>query len=241
MSQSPLLPLALLLLAVAVAGVTAGEVATTSRDQWGAPLDPVPERMVEHTGGEIDSIVIHHTQTPNRGAPFERARLRGIQSYHVGERGWGDVAYHYLIGPSGRIYEGRDPRFQGDSGTDYDLNGRLLVCVIGDFRETLPTREALASLVEFVAFTARILEVSPEAITTHRMVAATDCPGARFQAWLEREGLDLMARRIAGVDNPALDPERNPSGEPEIEESESEESDGTADRPGDRGPREIVK
>jgi len=162
---------------------------TVPQEEWGARILPIVERMEEHTEGEISSIVIHHTQTPNQGGPFERTRLRGIQSYHVEERGWGDIAYHYLIGPSGRIYEGRDPVFRGDSGTKYDLDGRLLICLLGDFREILPTRAALVTLVDFVVAKASEHDIGEESITTHRRVAATDCPGDALQEWLDEVGL----------------------------------------------------
>ncbi len=89
------------------------------------------------------SLVLHHTQTPNEAAALERARLRGIRRYHQVDREWGEVAYHYFIGAAGTVYAGRDPRYAGDSGTQYDLEGRLLVCVLGDFTQRRPSDAAL--------------------------------------------------------------------------------------------------
>jgi hypothetical protein len=94
--------------------------------------------------------VLHHTQTPNEPAAMERARLRGIRRFHREEKGWGEIAYHDFVGAEGTLYAGRDPRYAGDSGTSYDLEGRLLVCVLGDFMERLPSEQTREVLVRFV-------------------------------------------------------------------------------------------
>jgi len=144
-------------------------------------------KMVRHSGG-ITSIVIHHTQTPNEPAAMERARLRNIREYHKGDRGWGEVAYHYFVGATGTIYEGRSWQFQGASGTKYDLNGRLLICLLGDFSEKLPSAETLEALVTLVAEKLHEHKLTPDKVLTHQMAAATDCPGAAMQKWFEDKG-----------------------------------------------------
>ncbi|MDF1656055.1 MAG: peptidoglycan recognition family protein [Verrucomicrobiales bacterium] len=157
---------------------------------------PVPERMGRHSEG-ITSVVIHHTQSPNEIAAFQRARLVNVQRYHIVEREWGDVAYHYLIGSDGRIFEGRDAEFQGDSGTSYDLDGRLLICVLGDFTKELPSEEALNSLIEWTARSLKKNGLTGKDLVTHRMVAATDCPGDRLQEWFEGDGKALIEARLS--------------------------------------------
>lgn len=156
---------------------------------------PLPERMKRHTNG-ITSVVIHHTQSPNEVAAFQRARLVNVQRYHIVERKWGDIAYHYLIGSDGLIFEGRKAEFQGDSGTSYDLNGRLLICVLGDFTKELPSAEALNALIEWAAMSLKENGLTGENLVTHRMVAATDCPGDRLQEWFETDGKGLMTERL---------------------------------------------
>jgi len=115
------------------------------------------------------------------------------------ERGWGDIAYHYLIGSDGRVFEGRNVDFQGDSGTSYDLNGRLLICVLGDFRKQLPSEAALKALVEWTAASLHEHALTTEDLATHRMVAATDCPGDRLQQWFDEEGKALIASRLSDL------------------------------------------
>lgn len=208
--DAPMRPLpSLLLIAAALlaAGRLSGEPGETARTEWGPDSGPSREDLMKpHTRG-ITSIVIHHTESPNQPPAMERSRLLGIRRYHMEERGWGDLAYHYLIGPSGRIYQGREWRFQGDSGTRYDLDGRLLVCLIGSFTETMPQEAAMKSLLSLVAGKLHEHKLKPEAVTTHRLVAATDCPGERMQEWFEKEGRDAILRAygeaVAGESDPA--------------------------------------
>lgn len=153
-------------------------------------------KLKEH-GKPIFSIVLHHTQTPNEPAAMERARLRGIRRFHREEKGWGEIAYHYFVGAEGTLYAGRDPRYAGDSGTRYDLEGRLLVCVLGDFMERLPSETTREVLVRFVVERLREHGLKPEAVTTHQMVAATDCPGTALQEWFEKEGKEAIEKAFA--------------------------------------------
>lgn len=159
---------------------------------------PLPERMKPHSAG-IQSLVIHHTQSRNEIAAFERARLVNVQRYHIVERNWGDVAYHYLIGSGGHIFEGREAQYQGDSGTSYDLDGRLLVCLLGDFTRQLPEAAALESLVAFVAASLQEHGLTIRELVTHRMFAATDCPGDRLQQWFEEEGKAQIGERLEAL------------------------------------------
>lgn len=46
-----------------------------------------------------EGIIVHHTATPN-GREYSYAQCR---EYHVGERGWDDCGYNFLIQPNGSI------------------------------------------------------------------------------------------------------------------------------------------
>ncbi len=171
-------------------------VVTIPQSKWskdGTP--PIPERMEKHSEGKITSIVIHHTQSPNESPAMEFARLRGVQRYHIQDKEWGDIAYHFLIGASGRIYQGRDWNFQGDSGTQYDLNGRLLICVLGDFTRRMPEDPAMAALIRIVKAKLKEHDLKPEDVLTHRMVAATDCPGDTLQKWFDEKGREAISEK----------------------------------------------
>lgn len=74
------------------------------------------ERITEENGNKllwpiqrmntVNKIVIHHTGDPINGRSDEEM-LRAIYAYHAITRGWGDIGYNYIVGQSGKIYEGR--------------------------------------------------------------------------------------------------------------------------------------
>jgi len=182
-------------------------VKTIPQSEWNSGgVEPVAGKLFPHGNG-ITSLVLHHTQTPNEAPAMEKARLRSIRRYHMVEKEWGEVAYHYFVGSSGQIYEGRDWRFAGDSGTTYDLNGRLLICLLGDFTETMPTEKALDAMLRLVAAKLHEHKLTPSDVVTHQMVAATDCPGTAMQEWCEGEGKPAIARQFEGLEVQATKPE----------------------------------
>lgn len=151
-------------------------IGVISREAWGAA--PAEPGMIEH---HIDRLTVHHTARlleDNREAPEV---LRAWRRAH-GERGWHDVAYHYLIDGEGHVYEARDVRYRGDTRTDYDTTGHFLVACEGNFEEQQPTRAQLDSLVQVLAWAAVEFDVEPDTIAGHRDYAATACPGEALYA-----------------------------------------------------------
>lgn len=107
----------LLTLVAVLAGCTATrDAAPVEREAWGA-APAVPAAMPPM--GPVRHVVVHHTATEVREGQGEPGHVEGIQTFHQGERGWGDVAYHWLVGPSGAVYRGRAEAFAPASGTVY--------------------------------------------------------------------------------------------------------------------------
>jgi hypothetical protein len=147
--------------------------ALVSRKGWGGG----PAR----SGGShrVHTLVVHHTASPLK-AYRKAATVRSIQALHQGN-GWGDIGYHYVIGPDGRIYRGR-PEHQ--VGTHAPPNtGRLGICLVGNYsagdKLTGRSREAL---VRTLAWLARKYKLNPgRDIVGHGDVYATACPGTRVR------------------------------------------------------------
>lgn len=151
----------------------AGTVITViGREGWGAR--PSGGGLVEHL---VERITVHHTATlleENSEAP---SHLRGHQAFHVDTRGWPDLAYHFVIDAAGNVYQGRDPAVRGDTATDYDPTGHLLVCCEGDFdRQPLPDPQR-TSLETMLAWAVAEYAVTVDTIAGHGDQAATSCPG----------------------------------------------------------------
>ncbi len=142
------------------------------RDAWGAAAPAGGFR--EH---EIEWMTVHHTARlleENRDAP---AAIRGHQRFHQLDRGWSDIAYHFVIDLEGNVYECRPVTAVGDTGTNYDPTGHFLVCCEGNFDEQpLPAAQQKA-LVDVLAWAAAEFGVAPDTIRGHRDWAATSCPG----------------------------------------------------------------
>ena len=132
--------------------------------------------MAPHT---IDRLTIHHagTQTGVTGP----GQIRGWQDWHMNGQGWPDLAYHIVIGVDGRIYEGRDPAFRGDTGTSYDTTGHLLVVVEGNFEVEQPTAAQLDVVGGGAGLGLRAIRACPR--TPSPAMATTPPPCARDDIW----------------------------------------------------------
>lgn len=141
----------------------------------------------------IDRITIHHAgfgiSARNQS---EVARiLEAMRRDHTTNRRdasgrpWADIGYHYLIDPAGRIWEGRDIRYQG-AHVRNNNERNLGIQVMGNFNDQRPTSEQLASLDAFVADRARAYGIPVNQIYTHQELGQTECPGASLQAYMEQ-------------------------------------------------------
>jgi hypothetical protein len=168
-------------------------LAIEPREAWGA-RDPIVSRMDRH---EIDEITIHHGG--GNGAPNGPAQFRSWQSWHMDGRGWGDIAYHYIVGKDGRVYTARDSRYAGDTGTNYDPATHLLIVVEGNFEVDHPSQVQLDTLTAVVAWAVDEWKVPLDEISGHRDHAATLCPGANLYPFIASGELvdrvdDLLGR-----------------------------------------------
>jgi hypothetical protein len=107
-----------------------GEYSCLSRAEWGAE----ESLRMEEDGTEswspafypVQGVIVHHAGSNAGTDPAEM--VRAIYAFHTLGRGWGDIAYNYLVDDVGRIYEGRwsgvasMPCSAGGDGTDFAHN-----------------------------------------------------------------------------------------------------------------------
>lgn len=172
-----LAPLVSLLLPVLMNGDSLNIV---SRTDWGA-LEARPDKPQTPS-----RFTIHHS-----AVTFDRDRdaaehIRNIQSWGMGEdRNWTDIPYHFIIAPTGDIFEGRNPFVAGESNTPYDTTGHLQINLLGNFSEQDPTSEQLDSLVRLMAWAHKKFDIPVDSIKAHRDFASTNCPGDRLYPLVE--------------------------------------------------------
>lgn len=152
------------------------------RSSWNAqPARPFKAHTpvlitVHHEGGKI----LHKTDDAKQ-------RLKNIQTWCMGpDRNWSDIPYHYLIAPDGTVYAGRNTLTVGETNTEYDPTGHLLICFLGNYNEQKIDDHLLAVLTDLLRDSCIKYKISPKDISTHKDHSTmTSCPGEDIYAYFE--------------------------------------------------------
>lgn len=160
-----------------------------ARAEWGAK--PHLAGAIPHT---ITRLTIHHTGVLSNKNRSLEDKLRGLQLFSQREDKlangktkpvWIDVPYHYYISIDGRIGEGREWFFAGDTNTEYDPTGHLLIVVEGEFGQEQPTEAELKSLTDLTTYCCWRWRLDSTKIESHMDYSKqTDCPGKALYAFL---------------------------------------------------------
>ncbi len=173
----------------------------------GKEIFPVEYQPVEHA-------IIHHADTANFNDPV--LEMRSIYYFHAITRGWGDIAYNYLVDFMGNVYEGRVGGETAIGGHAEGYNaGSCGICLMGRFFNDDTTPEMHNAIVWIASWAARNLDPVGSApfhdignlptICGHRDVNNTSCPGDEF--YVQLENVRTEARRvIKGRDEPEPPP-----------------------------------
>jgi hypothetical protein len=160
-------------------------VAVLPRAQWHAAR---PDRANLDRMDSVTRITIHHSAIYLRDThPAAAAtQLQHIQREHMQERGYGDIGYHFLIDPAGRVWQGRELQWQGAHAGGANNVRNVGVCVLGNFvhgsKGQDPTAAQVAALVELVTALRARFGVPAARIYRHGDLKATECPGPRMAA-----------------------------------------------------------
>lgn len=176
--------------ALPATGMIPSELQLVSRSEWGARPPVLPMRA-----HKLQRLTIHHTGTSQNFDRTVEEKLRGLQLFSQRDDSlasgrlkpaWPDVPYHFYVAVDGSVGEGRDWRYAGDTNTEYDPAGHLLVVVEGNFqRDTLTTAQR-RTLDVLVPALARHFRIPADKLASHRDYARTECPGANLYAELPR-------------------------------------------------------
>jgi hypothetical protein len=208
----------------------AADLEVHPRSEWASNRPPQGKPVEE----DVRFLLVHHSASRNGHTSDDApAILRSFYDYHTGpDKGWIDIAYNFLIDTGGGAWEGRAGSLDGPVAGDATGGNQgfsQLLCVIGDYNTAQPTQASLSTLIVLLAwladryrldtgptsqvtFTSRGSNVWPSgtsvttrAITGHRSMSRTSCPGANLTSYVEG---DLMAdvtrarRRAASVSRP---------------------------------------
>jgi hypothetical protein len=201
-----------------------------SRAGWGA--DESLKRGSPILFDRLGVVFVHHTASAsNYGAADVPALIRGFYRFHVLSRGWFDIGYNYLVDRYGRIYEGRSGgitnNVRGAQVSGFNT-GSAGVALIGTYSSASPTPAQLTALRDVVAWRLDLAHVDPlatshlvsaggdryaagvvvpvKAISGHRDVGSTDCPGAVMYGKLPALRAEIAALPLLRIYDPVVAP-----------------------------------
>jgi hypothetical protein len=160
------------------------------RAEWGAHAPVLP--MTQHVPNRL---TIHHTATVQNPARTIEAKLVGLQAFSQRDDSlasgkkkpaWADVPYHYYVAVDGAVAEGREWRYVGDTNTEYNPAGHLLVVVEGNFETDTLTSAQRRTLDALVPALTRHFRIPGSMLAAHRDFADTSCPGRTLYAEIPR-------------------------------------------------------
>lgn len=136
----------------------------------------------------VERITVHHTATEftDREAWKPTAlELDRIEEFHTRDRKWADIAYHFVVDPLGRVWQGRPLAYQGAHAQGKNEHN-LGIVLMGNFEKQQPTAAQLTTLTSFLGFLRELYRVSPAGVYTHGELGKTSCPGKSLQAFMNR-------------------------------------------------------
>jgi len=150
-------------------------------------------------------VTIHHSAMYFRStAPSAAAaQIARIQREHMENRGYGDIGYHFLIDPSGRVWEGRPLRWQGAHASGSNNIANIGVCLLGNFMRQRdgqgPTREQVRSMERLVVNLMQHYGMRGDALYCHSDFKSTACPGQRMTPIVKQFARQLRARGFVAL------------------------------------------
>lgn len=158
------------------------------RSEWGARSPKRAYQPLRPAG-----IVVHHTAGPNGeySLDWEKLYQRAMQRYHMDRNNWTDIAQHYTVFQSGRIFRGVPEQYRGTHAAGVNVTHLGIECQ-GTFIDVDPPPKLFDSLVRLCTDLCRRYGLSPSAIIGHRQVSATQCPGEKLYVRLPE-----LRRRVA--------------------------------------------
>uniref|UniRef100_A0AC11AP26 Peptidoglycan recognition protein 4 n=1 Tax=Ovis aries TaxID=9940 RepID=A0AC11AP26_SHEEP len=173
-----------------------------SREQWGADAIGCCAQLAL----PVDFLVTHHIpglECHNQTSCSQR--LRELQSHHV-HNGWCDVAYNFLVGDDGRVYEGVGWNVQGVHTQGYN-NISLGLAFFGSSRGHSPSPAALVAMEGLISSAVRKGHLSPLYVQP-LLVKGESCLSSQQNASL-KEVCPLIVQRSAWDAREAHCPEMN--------------------------------
>jgi hypothetical protein len=168
------------------------EVTIIPRSGWNA-LEPKPYKQHQPV-----QITIHHEGTKLEITDDAARKINRIQAWGMGpDRNWADIPYHFLIAPDGKIYEGRNVYTVGETATEYDPTGHLLITCLGNLEVQEVPEQQLSSLIKLIAYCCKKYKLPLETLASHKDHSTqTDCPGKNLYKHLQNGYIKEQVKKL---------------------------------------------
>lgn len=172
--------------------IKAEDVNINPRSAW---LANEPRPFKQHVP---ERITIHHEGTKLVASGNAAKHIKNVQVWGMGkDRNWADIPYHFLIAPDGTIYEGRSVYTVGETNTEYDPTGHLLITMLGNFEVQEVPAVQLNALTRLIAHCAKKYKLPVETLASHKNYSTqTTCPGKNLYQYLENGFIKKAVKEI---------------------------------------------
>jgi len=140
---------------------------------------------------KIDAIVVHCSAT----SPSMDVGVTLIRDWHVNERGWSDIGYHYVIRRDGTIEKGRPERRPGAHAKGFNHNS-IGVCWVGGVSQDTKTAEDNRTAEQSASLFSLLQNLQERyegaAVLGHRDIKGVKkaCPSFDVRAWYTQACID---------------------------------------------------
>lgn len=152
-----------------------------SRSEWGARA-PVSETVFPATPTHI---IMHQSDSPVCVQEADcKAMMRSFQRFHIDTHHRPDIAYNFMIGEDGNVYEGVGWGYVGTHTKNVD-NKSIGIAMIGDFSSRIPNEKAMEALEALIQCAGDENHLTSNyKLLGHRQVHGpvhgTECPGHKL-------------------------------------------------------------
>lgn len=157
-------------------------LALRSRTDWTAGTSSLDKlrRMDRY-----DRLTVHHSggeQFRDRSEVAAVQRLQGMLAEHS-SRGYGDVGYHFVIDPAGRVWEGRSLAFEGAHVSSQN-EANVGIVVLGDYERQELVKAQQDSMRLLIGCIRDHYGIKLHRIYGHSDLGSSVCPGKNIYSWL---------------------------------------------------------
>ena len=105
---------------------------------------------------------------------------------HDPTRLYGDLGYHFVIGPGGHVLQARSLQYRGAHAYKQNNIENIGICVLGDWERSAPPDAALRALEQTIDWLRQSHGIARGNVKSHKDYRITVCPGRQLESWVER-------------------------------------------------------